>query len=46
MSNKDENRQFRDAVRTIERMLGYQLTDSEWDRLHREVLEWDSALTR
>ncbi len=37
MSNRDENRQFRDAVREIERILGRQLTMTEWDRLHREV---------
>ena len=37
MSNRDQNRQFRDAVREIERILGRQLTDSEWDQLHREV---------
>jgi len=37
VSNKDQNRQFRDAVREIERILGCQLSASEWERLHREV---------
>ncbi len=37
MSNRDQNRQFRDAVREIEGILGQQLTVTEWDRLHREV---------
>jgi hypothetical protein len=37
MSNKDQNRQFRDAVREIERIIGRKLRDDEKDRLHREV---------
>jgi len=37
MSNRDQNRQFRAAVREIERILGRELTEEEWDRLHREV---------
>jgi len=37
LGNRDQNRQFRDAVREIERILGRQLTITEWDRLHREV---------
>ena len=37
MSNRDQNRQFRAAVREIERILHRQLTEKEWDRLHREV---------
>jgi hypothetical protein len=37
MSNRDQNRQFRDALREIERILDHQLTIVQWDRLHREV---------
>ena len=37
MSNTDQNRQFRAAVREIERFIGRELTEDEWDRLHREV---------
>jgi hypothetical protein len=37
VSNRDQNRQFRDAVREIERTLGRDLSDDEWDSLHREV---------
>jgi hypothetical protein len=37
LSNKDQNRQFRAAVREIERQLSRQLTDDERDRLHREI---------
>jgi primosomal protein N'' len=37
VSNKDQNRQFRDAVREVERILERQLTATERDRLHREV---------
>jgi hypothetical protein len=37
MSNRDQNRQFRDAVREIERILRHRLTITEVDRLHREV---------
>lgn len=37
MGNTDQNRQFRDAVREIERILGRRLRMSEWDRLHREI---------
>ncbi|HXZ32255.1 MAG TPA: hypothetical protein VEH30_08235 [Terriglobales bacterium] len=37
MINRDQNRQFRDAVREIERRLSRQLTDDERDRLHREI---------
>jgi hypothetical protein len=37
LSNKDQNRQFRDAVREIERILGRQLTLDECDQLHREI---------
>jgi hypothetical protein len=37
LSNRDQNRQFRAAVREIERLLGRELTDFEWDRLHREI---------
>ena len=37
LSNRDQNRQFRAAVREIERLLGRELTDDEWERLHREV---------
>ena len=37
MSNQDQNRQFRAAVREIEKQLGRELSDDEWDRLHREV---------
>lgn len=37
MGNREENRQFRAAVREIERIIGRQLTMDEIDRLHREV---------
>jgi hypothetical protein len=37
LSNKDQNRQFRDALREIERLLGRALTLGEWDRSHREI---------
>jgi len=37
LSNRDQNRQFRAAVREIERILGRELTDDEWSRLHREI---------
>jgi hypothetical protein len=37
VTNQDQNRQFRDAVREIERVIGRELTAPEWERLHREV---------
>jgi hypothetical protein len=37
LTNKDQNREFRAAVREIERVLARRLTDSERDRLHREI---------
>jgi hypothetical protein len=37
LTNKDQNRQFRDAVREIERLLSRELTNDEQDRLHREI---------
>ena len=37
MTNKDQNREFRAAVREIERILSRQLTNGELDRLHREI---------
>jgi len=37
LSNRDQNREFRAAVREIERLLSRKLTDTEWDRLHREI---------
>lgn len=37
MSNRDENRQFRDAVRELERLLGRKLQKRERSRLHREI---------
>jgi hypothetical protein len=37
LSNRDQNRQFRDAVREIERIIGRELTAVDWERLHREV---------
>lgn len=38
MSNIDENKQFRDAVREAERRLGYKLTRKNKEDLHREGL--------
>ncbi len=37
MTNQDQNREFRAAVREIERLLSRQLTNRERDRLHREI---------
>jgi hypothetical protein len=37
LSNQDQNRQFRDAVRRIEEILGRYLTYKELDMLHREI---------
>jgi len=37
LTNQDQNREFRAAVREIERLLSRQLTDRERDRLHREI---------
>ena len=37
LTNQDQNRQFRDAVRKIEETLGEPLSYSDRDRLHREV---------
>jgi hypothetical protein len=41
MNNRDQNRQFRAAVREIERILERSLSEKEWDRLHREVSKRD-----
>jgi len=37
LSNRDQNRQFRAAVREIERLLFRKLTRDERERLHREI---------
>jgi hypothetical protein len=37
VTNRDQNRQFRDAIREIERQIERELEDEEWERLHREV---------
>jgi hypothetical protein len=37
VSNRDQNRQFRAAVREIEKLIGRALSEEEWERLHREV---------
>jgi hypothetical protein len=37
LGNREQNLQFRAAVREIERVLGRTLTLDEIDRLHREV---------
>jgi hypothetical protein len=41
VTNRDQNRQFRAAVIEIERMPRRELTDDQWDRLHREVSGMD-----
>jgi hypothetical protein len=41
LGNREQNRQFRAAVREIERILGRELRDTEWERLHREVSKQD-----
>jgi hypothetical protein len=37
LGNQEQNRQFRAAVREVERRLGRKLNRNEIDRLHREV---------
>ena len=37
MGNREQNRQFRAAIREIERIIARELTLGELDRLHREV---------
>jgi hypothetical protein len=37
LGNREQNRQFRAAVREIERIIERELTLEERDRLHREV---------
>jgi len=44
VGNREEDRQFRAAVREIERIIVRQLTLDEVDRLHREVSKQDYSL--
>jgi hypothetical protein len=37
LTNRDQNRQFRAAVREIERVLGKSLSRMQRDLLHREI---------
>jgi hypothetical protein len=44
MTNRDQNREFREAVRRIEGIIERQLTADEEQRVHREISGWNYSL--